>query len=236
MPKDCKIPEPVDCELGDWEKWSKCTATCGGGQRSRRRDIKKEAKGSGIPCDANLMMVDGCNEHACDDKMPLDCEWGEWSDWGGCDKCGGEKRRYRHIAQMPRLGGKACGYNASEEFTACPRHCHERVYCAWQEWADWDKCTASCGSGTRQRERKLEKTAEKPMEVKYEELRLHTEHIEANRMVDILTAFAAGSVSFVLVLASARALRHRRPSPEQSYDRVDTGASRYGDAGHELLE
>lgn len=228
-PEGCVIPEPVDCELNDWEKWSKCSATCGGGQRTRRRDIKTEAKGTGLACDANLMEVDGCKDEVCDDHSPLDCEWGQWSEWGACDKCGGEKRRYRHIKQMPRFGGQACGYQASEEFIACPRHCHERVFCAWQDWKEWDDCTASCGSGTRMRSRKLELTAEKPIEVKYEELQMHTDQLEANKMQDVLTAFAAGSVSFVLVMLSARVLRFGRRRPMQVYDRLDL-------AGAELLQ
>lgn len=31
---------PVDCKVGAWDKWSACTATCGGGQQYRHRHIE----------------------------------------------------------------------------------------------------------------------------------------------------------------------------------------------------
>eukprot|EP00439_Symbiodinium_sp_Y106_P081983 s1399_g21.t1 len=31
----------------------------------------------------------------------LDCEWGAWSDWGDCSRCGGQRFRHRAIMKMP---------------------------------------------------------------------------------------------------------------------------------------
>lgn len=230
----CHVAEPVDCEMGDWDDWTQCTATCGAGQRDRRRQVTTEPKSSGKPCTGPLSETGGCGERPCRDNSPVDCLWGDWSGWGACDKCGGEKRRYRQIQHMPKFGGRACDYQASEEFAACARSCHERTYCSWMEWSDWQSCTVSCGDGSRTRRRELGRATEQPLQTQYEELQVRTEQIEANRMQEVLAAFSAGSVSFALMMGSVRMLRlfRRRTSQDRAYSHVDAGVG----VGSELLE
>ena len=28
---------------------------------------------------------------------PTDCMWGQWEMWGACDKCGGQRKRFRRV-------------------------------------------------------------------------------------------------------------------------------------------
>merc|ERR1719230_909880 len=41
---------PVDCEVEDWSLWSECSATCGGGTRTRERKVVKEPENGGAAC------------------------------------------------------------------------------------------------------------------------------------------------------------------------------------------
>merc|ERR1719171_2181423 len=41
---------PVDCVVGQWDGWSKCTAGCGGGSQLRNRIPIVEAEHGGNPC------------------------------------------------------------------------------------------------------------------------------------------------------------------------------------------
>ena len=45
--RDCEM-DPCDCEYTDWDKWSSCTVTCGGGTIKRTREIARAASEGGI--------------------------------------------------------------------------------------------------------------------------------------------------------------------------------------------
>merc|ERR1712151_1159732 len=81
---------------------------------------------------------------------------GQWGEWGSCDVCGGQRKRFRHINRMPTDGGQPCAYQASEEVGCCPSRCHGAVFCAWGRWDDSEKCSATCGGGTRKRVRYMQ--------------------------------------------------------------------------------
>ena len=67
---------PVDCEYYDWNAWSSCTVTCGGGVKLRSRLIKNQELYGGNPC--NRTILDGiytstekteCNVETCPPGM-----------------------------------------------------------------------------------------------------------------------------------------------------------------------
>eukprot|EP01128_Nolandella_sp_AFSM9_P010412 TRINITY_DN718_c0_g2_i1.p1 TRINITY_DN718_c0_g2~~TRINITY_DN718_c0_g2_i1.p1 ORF type:complete len:747 (+),score=118.28 TRINITY_DN718_c0_g2_i1:275-2242(+) len=95
----------VDCVLSDYGDWSPCNEECGGGTRSRTRDIVVAAAASGLPCE-ELTQKEGCNSKLC----PVDCEVTNWGVYSECDvECGGGTRtRTREIDVIPRGDGEEC--------------------------------------------------------------------------------------------------------------------------------
>uniref|UniRef100_A0A7S4PXZ7 Spondin domain-containing protein n=1 Tax=Alexandrium monilatum TaxID=311494 RepID=A0A7S4PXZ7_9DINO len=164
---------PVDCQFSDWSAWSKCSVTCGSGQHTRERRVLTEAKNFGMACSGALSDTERCEMDPCVDSLPPSakpCVWGTWQDWGSCDRCGGQKKRFRFILQMPKDGGAPCQPEASEETTECPRRCNTGVYCTWGDWRQVGECSVSCGVGQARRERSLVASSELPPP---EDLRLY---------------------------------------------------------------
>lgn len=145
-PADCSNIRQLDCKLNEWEDWSHCTVSCGGGQRNRVRTVKQSAMGGGIPCVDSLLETSGCNTQHCAAHRCQDCVWGPWSVWGQCPTCGGQKYRHRTIDIMPNYCGKRCDLQSSKEVSDCPASplCSERLFCAWNEWSV-PRCDGTCG-------------------------------------------------------------------------------------------
>jgi len=59
---------PQDCELGSWQDWGECTATCGGGERERTREVVTEPVGGGATCGAVTDTIT-CNDQECDEAQ-----------------------------------------------------------------------------------------------------------------------------------------------------------------------
>ena len=104
--QDCK---PPGCSWTDWEDWSTCSKKCGGGQKYRKRKMVGSKKTT--CCNKDMAICDGpsiewcgCNTQCCGGKsgclcesggcdcgvcmegqapVPIDCEWGQWTDWMG---------------------------------------------------------------------------------------------------------------------------------------------------------
>ena len=54
----------VDCKVGPWRAGSECSATCGGGSKTIKREVLKEAEHGGEKCpDLEITMV--CNTDEC---------------------------------------------------------------------------------------------------------------------------------------------------------------------------
>lgn len=145
----------VDCVLGNWQAWSKCSQSCGGGQRYRNRQIQIHPAAGGKPCSDVLSEVEGCGEEACGEA--IDCLWGQWSGFSACSvSCGGGyKSRDRSVKVAPRNGGKLCDPLSKAEVVECntvdcPSGCKDAL---WDEWTEWGLCSASCGTGYRSRSR-----------------------------------------------------------------------------------
>jgi len=115
---------PLDCLEGTWASWTSCSATCGGGTRTRSRGIVQRPSPGGMPCVGLLGEADGCNPEPCDGDAPkkVDCVFGEWSHWSSCTAtCGGGQRtRNRVVEQQPSGGGARC-HGGLEEVDGCNR-------------------------------------------------------------------------------------------------------------------
>eukprot|EP00435_Cladocopium_sp_Y103_P007528 s3067_g2.t1 len=90
-----------DCELSAWTEWTDCSASCDGGQRERERSVETPNLKGGQPCNNTLKEVEACSTLRCPNYHKCQsCEWGAWSEWGLCSKCGGQRYRTRIIAKM----------------------------------------------------------------------------------------------------------------------------------------
>jgi len=148
----CGEPLPENCELAEWSEWSKCSLTCGGGQKERRREILNEPFRGGKACDAVLAITEPCNTEVCSPIDCQDCEWGPWSAWGDCSRCGGQRFRHRSIMKMPNECGKICHPHSAREVSSCNSDCHKSKYCAWTAWTN-PSCGPGCGASATMRNR-----------------------------------------------------------------------------------
>lgn len=121
---------PIDCKWSSFGEWSSCSKTCGDGYQSRQRSKLISAENGGRDCEGSSNDKQSCNLRNC----PIDCEWGEYSDWSMCTKScgGGEKSRTRKKLIQAENGGAACEGD-STEVTPC----------------NIDSCPIDLGEGTR---------------------------------------------------------------------------------------
>ena len=109
-----------NCEVSEWNNWSECSATCGGGMQTRFRLVKKQAENGGKVC-PSLTESRTCNTQSCS----VDCEVSDWSEWSTCSAtCGGGiQTRSRTIKKQAVNGGKACPIDLSENRTCNSQEC-----------------------------------------------------------------------------------------------------------------
>ncbi|KAJ1608198.1 TRAP-C2 extracellular protein [Cryptosporidium canis] len=101
-----------DCLLGDWEEWGACSKSCGGGSRSRTREVVSQPS-EGRECEF-LKDFEPCNEFQC--IATRDCEVGQWSVWSPCSaSCGGGVKRRQREVQVPATGGGRCEFELSQK-------------------------------------------------------------------------------------------------------------------------
>ncbi|KFH13639.1 sushi domain (scr repeat) domain-containing protein, partial [Toxoplasma gondii VAND] len=136
------------CEVGPWSDWSSCTAPCGGGTKTRMREVRRKESGADCPPRRQEAV---CNQHIC----AIDCAVSEWTPWSACSvPCGeGQESRRRHVTTEPEGMGSPCPPLAQD------RPCFAGLCsseCLVSDWSEWSVCTASCGFGTRTRQRSVE--------------------------------------------------------------------------------
>jgi hypothetical protein len=105
--KKCNLqPCPVDCKVGTWSGWSKCSAECGGGIQQRLREVERAMKYGGKPC-GETSESKACNSQACE----KDCDLTSWTKWSWCSKdCdGGTRKRQKFVKHAPEGAGKCPG-------------------------------------------------------------------------------------------------------------------------------
>ncbi|XP_078494013.1 spondin-1-like, partial [Ciona intestinalis] len=141
---------PIDCKVGPWSKFRTCSASCGGGRKTRTREIITRPQHGGTRCPA-LTDTQPCNNNKC----PIDCKVGPWSKFGRCSAtCGGGiQTRTRKIIIQPQDGGKECPALTDTQpcnNNVCP------IDCKVGPWSKFDRCSATCGSdGRKTRTRKI---------------------------------------------------------------------------------
>jgi len=220
----CAGGVPVDCEVGSWHVWGICSTTCGQGQKVRQRNLLTNPKNGGKFCDQSLVVTESCELQPCATCHPVDCVWSQWEMWGACDKCGGQRKRYRHVRVNADCGGLVCQRQYAEEIGSCPRVCHTPTYCGWEEWQNWGQCSTSCGDhGVRTRVRYLKAHSKPPpgfvgsgvlnemqgldaIESKFQELKSRAKNVEQHRLAEIGAAFALGCLSFMGVASMGQRL------------------------------
>lgn len=163
--RGCATEEcPVDCEMGQWQKWSSCDPGCGANRVTKRtRTISVEAANGGNECEnVDSLGIEtefrSCSPSCC----PEDCKTSEYGPWSVCDKqCGvGSMNRTRTVTQA-KCQGKACASDLSlVETKSCNTHCCT-VDCSLGDWSTWGDCSVTCDlsgkgvGGTKQRSRKV---------------------------------------------------------------------------------
>ncbi|XP_046330804.2 SCO-spondin-like isoform X15 [Haliotis rufescens] len=172
--EECNTFEcPVDGSWLPWHDWRDCSVTCGGGQQIRKRDCLKPKFG-GSNCEGESQQTRQCSTQEC----PVDASWLTWGQWGECNEtCGGGNQRRMRICQEGLNGGRNCS-GPAEDFQTCNTHAcpgnntklvlvdGEEIMMVlvdgeWQElvdgifndWSDWDACSATCGGGDKLRQR-----------------------------------------------------------------------------------
>jgi hypothetical protein len=107
--------EAVDCKLGDWGVWAKCSQICGGGVQERFRTVLVPASGLGAKCvsfeantvgqTADLTQLRPCNVDPC----PAHCET-TFDMWIPCSKTCGGGTQTAPVSSITAVGGKGCAY------------------------------------------------------------------------------------------------------------------------------
>lgn len=146
---------PVDCKVGAWSSWSKCTSVCDGtqplapGLQSRTRAILSQPVGSGQRCPDALSATRQCNTRPC----RVNC--GFTLKAGTCTPCtrkcgGGTKTCQAVVTREAANGGTPCP-GKIDDFKCNTKPCPED--CVTTAWTPWGPCSASCGAGTALRTR-----------------------------------------------------------------------------------
>merc|ERR1719247_1843300 len=141
----CDGLSSVDCTWGDWEEWSVCTSSCGGGSKYRARAGLVAAAHGGAMCTiADIMEFQSCNTDRCDDVV--DGAWGDWSSWGAgldaaglpllCNKeCGGGYHFRSRDLLTPASNGGLPAIGAKTEYAPCnTQPCDATQDCIFGDW------------------------------------------------------------------------------------------------------
>ncbi|KAI6173854.1 hypothetical protein M3Y98_01127100 [Aphelenchoides besseyi] len=125
---------------GPWQQWTKCSKSCGMGERTRHREC---LNGLGDDCIGPHLDQMFCNYSPCP-------KWSNWSAWTPCSASCGE--------DGTRLRTRQCTYEGLPSHD-CPGAAQDQTACQlgkcpyWESWTSWSSCSASCGHGQQKRTR-----------------------------------------------------------------------------------
>lgn len=140
---------PIDCVLSDFDDWSGCDQTCGGGEKTRSRTQLFQPQHGGKAC-ASLSETKACATEPC----PEDCVLTDFVAWTSCSRsCDtGYRMRDRHVVKEAKHGGLSCRHLTETEQCGtmlCP------IDCSVSTWGGWESCSKTCGSGSQYRTRRI---------------------------------------------------------------------------------
>jgi len=149
-PMKCnQIRCPVDCLMGPWSGWGKCTKECEGGTQTQTRNLVVKPLNGGASCDPSTESQP-CNVMSCD----RDCTTPKWTPWTQCTQaCSadgkrfGEHEKFKHI-KVPTRGKGKCPKSTS--WRRYRKETCNRVMCQGDEMciAGLDLFVALDGSGS----------------------------------------------------------------------------------------
>jgi len=140
---------PINCQMGNFGYWTSCTKTCGVGSQSAYRSVRVSPAYGGKKCESS-QKTQKCNTAKC----ATNCAVSAWTAWSKCGKtCGSSKRTRTRVVTVKAANGGSC-LNALTDYMDC-NHGVCGVSCIYTKWTAFSQCTATCGSGTTRRTRKL---------------------------------------------------------------------------------
>jgi len=160
----CAVPTCQDGLWSDWEPWSSCSASCGGGTTFRTRQVARMADECGEPVSGDARETKVCNaEVHC--EPDIDCLFTDWGGWSACSTtCNGIMKRSRRIQRYGSGRGTFCEGSLKETWPCNPAPGEQTpsacaasppVDCGLTQWSEWSDCSSSCGGGEQQRSRKV---------------------------------------------------------------------------------
>ena len=116
------VDQPVDCE-GSWSAWGDCSASCGGGKRTRNYSVTKAAANGGQACQFNngVTQTENCNTQACTEECVggasyigpnTDPSKQDAGDYSGC-------AAYNHSASTKEKCNTSYQMDAQGNYTQC---------------------------------------------------------------------------------------------------------------------
>jgi len=187
------------CQWQPWSDWSGCDRQCGGGEKTRDRQIAKAPEPGGAPCSPEVTeQITPCNTEPC--VTCIDGKWGTWAEWQPCSVTCGAGLRWRERDE--EVKANQCGRPAigsSREFKPCHGVIDEDLRCPMEnadkrcmlgDWEEWAPCEAQCDVGRRNRQRpfKLNDVRHYETDLEHQVFRLEfgNEQLEKQRNVMFL--------------------------------------------------
>lgn len=102
---------PINCEMGAWSSFSKCTKECGGGVQGRTRSNIQKPKNGGTACDS-AQESRPCHTGSCD----VNCQLGDWMPFAPCTQAcdGGYSERHKDVL-VNTVGAGMCPAKSNPE-------------------------------------------------------------------------------------------------------------------------